>query len=76
VSESRGEIKTVDIVLGSLETESLEMEGVRPDRHFYWESGVSWVKDWAREGDGHLGEGKGEGLPRHPEGTRRNVCRD
>lgn len=75
VSESRDEIKMADIVLGSLEKESLETEGVRPDRHFYWESGVSWVKQWAREGDKCFAGEEGK-LPRHPEGTRKNVCED
>ena len=74
VCESRDEFKTVDIVLGSLEKESLEVEGVRPDRHFYWDSGVEWVKDWVREGDGVLGDSGN--LPRHPEGTKRDICED
>lgn len=69
--EEKSEVPTVDIVLGSLDTESLEMEGVRPDRHFYWESGVSWVKRLVREGDESLGEG--ERLPRHPDGRRSEV---
>ena len=75
MSESRDKTKMADIVVGSLEKESLETEGVRPDRHFYWESGVSWVKEWAREGDKCFAGEEGK-LPRHPEGTRKNVCED
>ncbi|KAF8853055.1 hypothetical protein BDZ45DRAFT_677962 [Acephala macrosclerotiorum] len=61
----------IDIVLGSLDTESLEMEGMRPDRHFYWESGVTWVKELVAEGDKSL---VGEKLPRHPDGSRLETC--
>jgi hypothetical protein len=60
----------VDLVLGSLDAESLEMEGVRPDRHFYWESGISWVKNLVAKGDSSL---SGTGLPRHPDGSRLEV---
>jgi hypothetical protein len=63
-------ISMVDIVLGSLDTESLEKEGVRPDRHFYWESGVGWIKRLITEGDSSLG---GEKLPRHPDGNRMEI---
>jgi hypothetical protein len=44
VSESRDEVKTMDLALGSLETESLEIEGVRPE--------------WGGVGEG-VGEGGG-----------------
>ena len=64
----------VDIVLGSLDKESLEMEGVRPERHFYWDSGVGWVKRLIAEGDGSLDmKGQGKGLPKHPDGNRLEV---
>lgn len=62
----------IDIVLGSLDTESLEMEVIRPDRHLYWESGINWVKELLAEGDKSLGnDGK---LPRHPAGSRLETC--
>jgi hypothetical protein len=63
-------VPMVDIVMGSLDKESLEMEGVRPDRHFYWNHGVEWVKNVITGGDGTL---NGEKLPRHPDGSRVDV---
>lgn len=68
--EKNNPIPMVDIVLGSFDTESLEMEGVRPDRHFYWDSGIEWVKNLVVEGDSIL---NGERLPRHPGGSRMHV---
>ncbi|KAL2064539.1 hypothetical protein VTL71DRAFT_3676 [Oculimacula yallundae] len=55
---SDGEIATLDIVLGSLDTESLEREEVRPERHTYWDSGVGWVKKLVTDGDVSLSGGK------------------
>jgi len=63
----------IDIVLGSLDTESLEMDGIRPDRHLYWESGINWVKDLLAEGDKSLSATE-EKLPRHPAGSRVETC--
>ncbi|KUJ07228.1 uncharacterized protein LY89DRAFT_631807 [Mollisia scopiformis] len=63
----------IDIVLGSLDTESLEMEGMRPDRHLYWESGINWVKELVTGGDKSLALGE-EKLPRHPSGSRLETC--
>jgi hypothetical protein len=63
-------IPMVDIVLGSLDSESLERQGVRPDRHFYWDSGINWVKRLVAEGDSSLDTEK---LPRHPDGSRLEV---
>lgn len=40
----------VDITLGSLDLECLNM--VKPDRHTWWSSGVDWVKNLVRRGDG------------------------
>ena len=68
-SQSKG-LPMVDIVLGSLDKESLETEGVRPDRHFFWEDGVTWVKQVMTEGDVTL---NGEKLPRHPGGSRSEI---
>ncbi|KAH7348939.1 Mss4-like protein [Rhexocercosporidium sp. MPI-PUGE-AT-0058] len=63
-----GKVATVDIVLGSLENDSFDVEGVRPDRHLYWDSGVEWVKTLVTEGDGGLIGGKK--APKHPDGER------
>jgi hypothetical protein len=68
--ENTNPIPMVDLVLGSLDAESLKMEGVRPDRHFYWNSGIEWVKNIVAEGDASL---NGKQLPRHPDGTRLEV---
>jgi hypothetical protein len=68
--EKTDSIPMIDLVLGSLDAESLEMEGVRPDRHFYWESGIGWVKNLVTEGDSSL---SGKQLPRHPDGSRLQV---
>ncbi|QDS69405.1 hypothetical protein FKW77_004859 [Venturia effusa] len=51
----------VDIALGTLDLESLEKDGVRPERHGWWEDGVGWIKKLVSEGDG--------GLIRHPTGA-------
>ena len=40
----------VDITVASLDPEFLEL--VKPDRHNWWDSGVSWAKDLLRHGDG------------------------
>jgi hypothetical protein len=39
------------------------MEGVRPDRHFYWASGIEWVKNMVANRDSSLNRMK---LTRHP----------
>ncbi|KAH7416664.1 hypothetical protein BKA64DRAFT_768233 [Cadophora sp. MPI-SDFR-AT-0126] len=63
-----GRVATVDVVLGSLERSSLEVEGVWPGRHEYWDSGVEWIRRLVTEGDGVLRAGGVEKVPRHPEG--------
>lgn len=63
-------ILTVDIVLGTLDNESLKKEGVRPERHFYWDSWIGWIKRLISEGDSSL---NGEKLPRHPDSSRMEV---
>jgi hypothetical protein len=68
--KEKNPILMVDIVLGSLDTESLEMPGVRPERQFYWNSGVEWIKRLVTEGDSSV---HGEKLPRHPDGSRIQV---
>ena len=59
-----------DIVLGTLDRESLEMEGVRPDRHFYWASGIEWVENMVANGDSAL---NGMKLPWHPGESKSEV---
>lgn len=56
----------VDVALGSLDLESVEREGVRPERHGWWEDGVGWIKKLVSEGDG--------GLIRHPTGAVGSKC--
>jgi hypothetical protein len=51
-------------VLGTLDNDSLEMDGIKPDAHFQWHHGISWVKGMVSDGDKVLGSGKN--LPRHP----------
>lgn len=52
----------IDLTMGSLDKGSLEMEGVRPDRHGWWTDSVPWVAELLRNGDG------GRWL-RHPAGA-------
>jgi hypothetical protein len=40
----------VDITVGSLDPESLEM--AKPDRHNWWDFGVRWIQDFVTKGDG------------------------
>jgi len=75
VCESRKQTNAtpmVDIVLGSLDGESLNQPGVRPDRHFYWDSGVDWIRKIITEGDVSLND-KAESLPRHPDCSIKQV---
>jgi hypothetical protein len=50
----------VDIALGTLDKQDLEREGVRPDRHLWWNHGIGWVKEMLMDGD--------SGMLRHPHG--------
>jgi hypothetical protein len=63
-----GAAPTIDVTFGSLDRESLEQPGVRPDRHFWYNRGIEWVQKVITDGDTILGQGRA--LPRHPEGTR------
>lgn len=56
-------LPSFDILLGTLDRDDLEK--VRPDRHFWWESGVGWVQRWFTQGDTSLG-GDLKGIPCHP----------
>jgi len=51
-----------NILLGSLDRESLEKPGVRTDRHFFWEYVVECVQKALADGDAPL--------PRHPNWSR------
>lgn len=55
----------VDIALGTLDQESFEREGVRPERHGWWDDGTQWVKDIVYKGTGPL--------VRHPTGRLATV---
>ncbi len=56
----------VDIAMGTLDRESLEADGVRPDRHGWWDSGVTWIRQLLTSGD--VRDGWQGGLIRHPTG--------
>jgi hypothetical protein len=62
--ERTGVEPTADFVLGSMNRESLEREGLRPERHIYFKDGVNWVRDLVTWGDGTSLEAKGEGRGR------------
>jgi hypothetical protein len=47
-----GESAIVDIAVGSLDQDCLEM--VRPDRHGWWDFGIGWIRDLVTRGDGGL----------------------
>jgi hypothetical protein len=47
-----GPVAVVDIAVGSMDQESLEL--VRPDRHGWWDSGTSWIKDLTSRGSTFL----------------------
>lgn len=47
----------LDILVGTVDREHLEKDALAPERHLWWNSGISWVHK-LYEGDG--------GLPRHP----------
>jgi len=66
-TKGAGKIPMLDIFLGSLDRESLESPGVRPDRHFYWKGGIEWIRRTITDGDAFL---QGKPLPRHPEFNR------
>jgi len=68
--KQRVETLEMDIVLGTLDKEGLEMEGMRPDRHIYWDYGVGWMKRIVAEGDSVI---DGKKMPKHPEGSRKVV---
>lgn len=63
-----GKFPMMDITLGSLDRESLEQPGVRPDRHFWYKYGIDWVQKIVTDGDTTVGQGKA--LPKHPECSR------
>jgi hypothetical protein len=56
----------VDVAVGTLDRECLEMEGLRAERHGWWGDGVDWIKRMVWEGSKDVGGGCG--LIRHPTG--------
>jgi hypothetical protein len=64
-SDGEGEVgkgfpALVNITVGSLDDESLLK--VRPDRQGWWDSGVGWIKELLRKGDGGLMRHAGEDI--------------
>lgn len=51
----------VDVAMGTLDRESLETEGLRPDRHGWWSDGIPWIRGMMYMGTGPL--------VRHPKGS-------
>lgn len=66
-----GVVPMLDVAFGTLDRDSLEEKGMRPQRHFYWDFGVGWVRDLVTGGDRVLKEG---GVPRHPVCDRHVTC--
>lgn len=48
----------VDICLGTIDREDLEMDSMHPERMMWCEKGVPWIRKWATGGAG--------GIPEHP----------
>jgi hypothetical protein len=64
------DVEKIDMVFGSLDRDSLEVDGVRPDAHLYWKCGVDWVQKLVTEGDVTV---LGQRLPRHPSWNRNEI---
>jgi hypothetical protein len=64
--------RNFDVALGTLDREYLETEGVRPDRHGWWNDGVKWVKNMVRDGDVI----NGTRLIRHPTGATQTTVKE
>ena len=60
-------VPQIDVNLGSLDRESLERPGVKPNAHIYCDYGIDWVQKVLWEGDVTLG---GKPLPKHPKWNR------
>jgi hypothetical protein len=43
--------RNFNVALGTLDGESLQMEGVRPERHGWWTDGIGWFKRLVRGGN-------------------------
>lgn len=50
----------VDILLGTVDREDLEKDWLKPERELWWDMGIPWIRDLAREGTSK------ENMPRHP----------
>ena len=48
----------LDIVLGTIDRQDLENDGLAPERHLWWECGIPWVQ--------RLSDGGAEALPKYP----------
>lgn len=48
----------LDILMGTIGREDLEREGLRPERHFWWDKGIGWIKELFIKGD--------RGMAKHP----------
>ena len=44
----------MDVTVGSLDREGLEMEGLRPREVGFEEDGIKWLRSWLQEGEGSL----------------------
>lgn len=44
----------MDLTVGSLDSEAIEMDGFRPRGAGFLEDGIEWVKTWLKEGEGSL----------------------
>lgn len=42
----------IDVVLGTVDTELLKTEALRPERHLWWNLGLPWIKRYLDSGDG------------------------
>jgi hypothetical protein len=61
--------RNYNVALGTLDKECLETEGVRPDRHGWWNDGISWLQEMVRGGD----RVNGAPLARHATGSIQTV---
>jgi hypothetical protein len=64
--------RNFDVAVGTLDKASLEIEGLRPDRHGWWSDGINWVKTLLRDGD----ETGGTRLVRHKTGSTKDCMNE
>ena len=46
----------LDVLLGTVDAEYLKTEALRPERHLWWNLGISWMREYLDSGDGGQGE--------------------